>query len=91
MKIRYDYVTNSSSSSFVLAKNAITDEQKQKIYDYEKIAPQVMSEDDYPPEGWGITEDEYFIRGNTWIDNFNMCKFLTLIGVPQNAVEFKWS
>ena len=34
MKIRYDFVTNSSSSSFVVAKQSLTNEQIKLIYNY---------------------------------------------------------
>ena len=90
MKIRFDFVTNSSSSSFVIVKSAITDEQKSKIFNYQEVAKEIMPED-YIDDYWQVDEGEYFIRGFTIIDNFDMQKFLELIGVPSTAVNFTWN
>lgn len=82
MKIRDGFVPNSSSSSFVVAKSAITAEQRDKIYDHYKIA------DD---DAWSISENNHFVSGYTFMDNFNMFEFLIEIGIPSDAIRMEYN
>ena len=90
MKIRYDFVTNSSSSSFVVAKQALTDEQIKLINDYYDNAKKYLP-NAYIDKAWDITENEYFVKGYTIIDNFDFYNYLIAIGVPENAMHFSFS
>lgn len=95
MKKRIDFVTNSSSSSFIINKKNLTEKQIKQILNYKtnakKVFPDIRNiEYDINPE-WKIYEAirdgvEYII-GVTSMDNFDMRTYLTRIGVKEEYVE----
>ena len=85
MKIRQGFVSNSSSSSFVLDKRYLTEEQIEAILNCEEILS----------DSWNITDDGDVISGHTWMDNGAMGEFLKEINVGLKALEgdvelWKW-
>ena len=92
MKIRSGFVTNSSSSSFMIAKKNLTLDQIEKIKSHIKVASELNMEYVDPLDSWDISETDDKITGFTIMDNFNMYLFLKLIGVDDNDVEWEdWS
>lgn len=79
MKIRQDFVTNSSSSSFILSKKRLTEKQILAIKHHREIAER-MGMYNYDCS-WRIEENDDFIGGYTGMDNFSMYDFLDKIGV----------
>ena len=87
MKLRTGFVTNSSSSSFTIAKSNLTDDQIDKIKNHIEAAKELEMKTFY--DSWDITETNHKISGFTLMDNFDMEKFLLLIGVAREDVEWE--
>ena len=88
MKIRNGFVSNSSSSSFIIDKNKITDLQKSLIYNHIEKAESMFKIYSYEGDRWDIYETEDQIAGYTFMNNFNMCEFFEKIGINPEDVEW---
>lgn len=86
MKTRNGFVSNSSSSSFIIHKKDLTDIQIQAINDYEFWAEKfgMLNIEDK----WGIDNHEFTIEGETGMDNFDMHEFFDKIGIDPTKVEW---
>ena len=87
MKVRRDFVTNSSSSSFLIAKKDLDVGQILAI----KLHPWLGEKLGIPNSecSWCIEENNSYIAGFTSIDNFDMTEFLEKINVNMDKVV--WS
>jgi hypothetical protein len=102
MKIRYCFVTNSSSVSFVLKKSDLTDLQIEQIRDHIKHGNSILnlpityvdSTTDVPSpydyaDGYSIEETDELISGHIDCDWFPMDDFLEKIGVKEELIEWE--
>ena len=84
MKIRGSFVTNSSSSSFVIDKFYLSPFQIKAIHDRIKYADELgLYEDE-----WEIYEGELVVKGRTHMDNFDMRVFLKFLHVNPDWITW---
>ena len=105
MKTRNGFVSNSSSSSFIIKKKFVTGEQIDAIKNHIQYAndnnwiENTVDEDgDFEAEGcgygkpedaWYISETDDAIKGDTDMTNFSMEVFMQKLGVNGNHI--KWT
>ncbi len=96
MKTRTGFVSNSSSSSFIINKKDLTKRQIDKINNHIEEAVK-MSDPNKTPEGydfqygwkdtWTVLENETEVHMFTTMNNFSMYEFLIDIGIEDAAIK----
>jgi len=86
VKIRQGFVSNSSSSSFVLSLNLISGYQLQKILEPDYSSQYLDDQDRWFVEVEDLTQT---VKGYTSQDNFSMADYFTQIGVNPSLAS--WS
>ena len=83
MKTRYGFVSNSSSSSFVIAKHNLSPLQIEKIKNHATCGIEYANTDP-----WKIIETENEIKGSTFMNNFNIYSYMhTRLGISRDYID----
>lgn len=88
MKTRKGFVSNSSTSSFIIAKEDLTALQIWAIKHHSLVGKDFNIA--YSCDSWNIGEDDYNIIGDTNMDNFDMKYFFKKIHVPLDKVHWSY-
>lgn len=87
MKVRSGFVSNSSSASFVVPLNVLTERQLEQILDHQEEGKRLGLE--YADDVfWEVEVGDGLVSGSTIMDNFDFLAFLELIGVPKDAIDY---
>lgn len=86
MQIKSDFITNSSSASFIILKKYLNEAQIYMIKNHIEIAKKLEG---FPYlDEWQISEDSKEIRGYTSMDNFDLPGFIeTIVMVPRKYIK----
>lgn len=90
MKIREGFVSNSSSSSFIINLNNISKNQLQQIENHSKSKSYktMYGKDKFQCWDILINKKQNTVRGSTSMDNFDMGEYLDTIGVRSDHIEW---
>jgi hypothetical protein len=95
VKIRSGFVSNSSSSSFILDKHFLSPAQIAAICNHMSYAEEnkLKSWKEYEPykcgyidDTWHVEERDNVLKLSIWMDNFDMTQFLIDIDVAEEAI-----
>lgn len=96
MKKRHGFVSNSSSSSFIIPLDMLSESKINAIHNHIEEASKHSEYYDFGGvcdyDMWSITENEFYIQGYTLMDNFDMGTFLLdFLKIPGNVVKWDHS
>lgn len=93
MKERIGFVSNSSSSSFIICRAKLSLDQIEKIQNHIDYYNEYFAElpghyQQTKADSWSITVNEESVYGYVFMDNFPMDEFFERVGIADEDVEW---
>ena len=92
MKTRIGFVSNSSSSSFIIFnKHLLSEEQLNAIHNHIQFVKENEINDRFycdEDDAWNIAEMDHVIKGSTFMDNFDMRELFDILDIDNNNYKF---
>jgi hypothetical protein len=87
MKIRQGFVSNSSSSSFIISTDKISVAQLKLLREHANSKE--FKEDEWSSSGdeWDIDEEDGYIICSTFMDNFDLYEYAKKIGIKEEDIK----
>jgi len=86
-KIRLGFVSNSSSSSFIIKKQGLTAKQIESLVCFQHMIVDEVPEDWEDADSWEVREHGDYLFFDTCMDNFNLVGFLQAKGFILQDIE----
>ena len=92
MKVRTGFVSNSSSSSFIIPRRLLSNEQVELIENHMSVLNRRVKDKSKrlytESDEWNITVNDHHVRGYTMMDNFPMFSYLVdVVGVDPDSIS----
>ena len=78
MKVRNGFVSNSSSSSFVIDRNYVSSQTLDDIIGHADIAKE---------NAWNVSTTKTEVHCSTSMNNFDLREYVKNLGIPESAIE----
>jgi hypothetical protein len=87
MRVRFSFICNSSSCSFILDRHKLCEGQLVAIRDHINFGKTLGFLYTCPEDAWYVSEDVDTVKLDTNMDNFDMDDFLGKIGALGAVIE----